>query len=118
MLGGGAAAAGYYLERAAGCRADYYLDRAESAGRWVRAGLDATIRAPKGVPVLYGLAGPEVAAEVRAGHEAAVEVALDYLARHAGHGLRGHQGDGRRAARIGTDGLVAAAFTHRSSRAN
>ena len=41
-----------------------------------------------------------------------------YLQRHAGHALRGHQGDGQRAARIGTDGLVVAAFEHRTSRAD
>src|SRR5947208_6644511 len=31
----GSAAAEYYLDRDAGCEADYYLDRAEDAGQWI-----------------------------------------------------------------------------------
>jgi conjugative relaxase-like TrwC/TraI family protein len=81
-----------------------------------RSGLDVVVSPPKSVSVLFALAGPAVSAAVVAAHEHAVTEALDYLERHAGHGLRGHQGDGKRASRIGTDGLVAAAFTHRTSR--
>ena len=55
--------------------------------------------------------------QVRAGHQAAVAEALAYLESVAGHGLRGHQGDGQRADRIGTDGWIVAAFEHRTSRA-
>jgi hypothetical protein len=40
------------------------------------------------------------------------------LERWAGHGLRGHQGDGQRAAEIGTDGLIVAGFEHLTSRAD
>ncbi|HEX5535541.1 MAG TPA: MobF family relaxase [Actinomycetales bacterium] len=83
-----------------------------------RAGIDVTMSAPKSVSVLYGLGSPAVAGQARAAHDAAVAEALRYLSREAGHGLRGHQGDGRRAARIGTDGLIAAGFTHRTSRAD
>jgi len=43
--------------------------------------------------------------------------ALGYLQDRAGHGLRGHHGDGQRAARIDTDGWIVAAFEHRTSRA-
>jgi conjugative relaxase-like TrwC/TraI family protein len=83
-----------------------------------RCGIDLVVSAPKSVSVLYALADPSAAAAaVVAAHEAAVEEALGYLERHAGHGVRGHQGGGQRAARIETDGLVAAAFTHRTSRA-
>lgn len=82
-----------------------------------RSGLDLTVSAPKSVSVLYGLAEPAVAAAVLRAHERAVDEAVGYLERHASHGLRGHQGGQSRAAHITTDGLVAAAFTHRASRA-
>jgi conjugative relaxase-like TrwC/TraI family protein len=79
-------------------------------------GLDLTFSAPKSVSVLYGLGSDEVAAQVRAGHEAAVAAALGYLERTAGHALRGHQGDGATARRVPTQGFIAAAFGHRSNR--
>src|SRR5947209_6832466 len=37
----GSAAAEYYLDRDAGCEADYYLDRAEESGRWIGRGAAA-----------------------------------------------------------------------------
>ncbi|MDQ1746966.1 MAG: hypothetical protein QOD07_1229 [Frankiaceae bacterium] len=83
-----------------------------------RCGLDVVVSAPKSVSVLYGLGTPAVAATVLTAHERAVREALDYLGRHTAHGLRGHQGDGQRCARIGSEGFVGAAFTHRSSRAD
>lgn len=83
-----------------------------------RAGLDLTISPPKSVSVLYGVGSAETAAQVRAAHEAAVEQALAYLERYAAHGMRGHQGDGQRTERVPTDGLVAVAFEHRTSRAD
>jgi conjugative relaxase-like TrwC/TraI family protein len=82
-----------------------------------KAGADAVISAPKSVSVVFGLGSPEVAAQVRAGHQAAVTEALAYLESVAGHGLRGHQGDGQRAERISTGGWIVAAFEHRTSRA-
>jgi conjugative relaxase-like TrwC/TraI family protein len=82
-----------------------------------KAGADVTISAPKSVSVALGLGSPEVAAAVRAGHQAAVGEALAYLESVAGHGLRGHQGDGQRAERISTGGWIVAAFEHRTSRA-
>jgi conjugative relaxase-like TrwC/TraI family protein len=83
-----------------------------------RSGLDVVVSAPKSVSVLFGLADPTVAAAVLAAHERAVGEALGYLDRHASHGLRGRQGDDSRATRIATDGLLAAAFTHHTSRAD
>jgi TrwC relaxase len=82
-----------------------------------RAGIDVTVSAPKSVSILYGLGPPEVAAAVRQAHQTAVGEALGYLESVAGHGLRGHHGDGRRATRIGTGGWIVAAFEHRTSRA-
>ncbi len=73
-----------------------------------RSGLDVVVSAPKSVSVLFGLADPQVAATVLAAHDRAVDEALGYLDRHAGHGLRGHQGGDQRAARVDTEGLVTA----------
>jgi TrwC relaxase len=41
MLGGGRDAAAYYLDRGAGCEADYYLEPEESAGWWCGHGVEA-----------------------------------------------------------------------------
>lgn len=82
-----------------------------------RAGLDVTASAPKSVSVLYGLADPQVAAAVKAAHQLAVGEVVGYLQRHAATAVRGHHGNGTRAARVGTDGLIVAAFDHRTSRA-
>jgi len=43
---------------------------------------------------------------------------MDYLELFVARSAQGHHGDGRSAPRVGTDGLVAAAFEHRSSRAD
>lgn len=75
-------------------------------------GFDLTFRAPKSVSVLYGLGTPEVARTVTTAHEAAVDAALDYLERHAVWSRRGHNG----LTQIRADGLIAAAFRHRTSR--
>lgn len=53
-------------------------------------GYDATFCAPKSVSVLYGLAPPAVAAEVRAAHGAAVRAALAVYEDVACRGRRGH----------------------------
>jgi hypothetical protein len=69
-------------------------------------------------PVTEGLGtGSPAVREVHDAHQAAVGQALAYLESVAGHGLRGHQGDGRRADRITTDGWIVAAFEHHTSRA-
>jgi len=98
-----------------------YATAVQHAGEKVdarRCGLDVVVSAPKSVSVLYGLADPDVARTVAAAHEHAVGEAMSYLQRHAAHGLRGHQGDGQRATQIGTDGFVAAGFTHHTSRSD
>jgi conjugative relaxase-like TrwC/TraI family protein len=99
---------------------DRYAAAVKFADRRVdvrRPGIDVTISAPKSVSVLFGLGGRKVAAAVRDAHQAAVVEALGYLESIAGHGLRGHQGDGQRATHIGTDGWIVAAFEHHTSRA-
>jgi len=98
---------------------DRYAVAARFAGKRVdarRPGIDVTISAPKSVSLLFGLGDAKTAAAVRDAHRAAVGEALAYLEAQAGHGLRGHQGDGQRAERIPTDGWIVAAFEHHTSR--
>jgi conjugative relaxase-like TrwC/TraI family protein len=100
---------------------DAYSPALERAGEQYddrNVGYDVCVSAPKSVSTLYAVAEPDVAAKVQEAHAKAVSSALGYLDREVAHGLRGHQGDGQRAARIGTDGFVAAAFGHRASREN
>ncbi len=77
------------------------------------AGFDLTFSAPKSVSLLYGLSERHVSATVRAVHADAVAQALDYLERRALCVRRGAGG----LRRIGAQGLVGAAFVHRTSRA-
>jgi len=76
-------------------------------------GFDLTFSAPKGVSLLFALAEPAVAREVRRAHDAAVVAALGYLEREAGEVRRGRDG----VTRLAGGGFVAAAFRHRTSRA-
>ena len=77
------------------------------------AGFDLTFSAPKSVSVLFGVAEERVVAAVREAHDEAVRQALGYLEREATFTRRGKAG--RRFER--GDGLVAALFRHRTSRA-
>jgi len=129
---GAGEAPGYWLGRAAGqlglagevseeglhrMLSGAHPHTAERLGRPPRdnrvAAFDLTFRAPKSVSLLYGLGGFEVAGQVRAAHERAIAEALDYLERHAALVSRGHA----RARQEHADGLVAAAYQHRTSRA-
>jgi len=82
-----------------------------------RSGLDLTFSAPKSVSTLFALASPELAAEVRAAHRSAVEQTVVYLEGLCARAMRGHNADGR-PPRIATDGWLAAAFEHVTSRAD
>jgi conjugative relaxase-like TrwC/TraI family protein len=77
------------------------------------AGYALSFAPPKSVSVLWGLADGAVSAEVRRSHDAAVEVALEFLQEHAAFTRRGRGG----VVQADTDGYLAAAFTHRTSRA-
>jgi conjugative relaxase-like TrwC/TraI family protein len=77
------------------------------------AGFDLTFRAPKSVSVLWAIGPADVVGELRAGHEAAVTEALGYLEREACRARRGAGG----AIQVRGRGFVAAAFSHRTSRA-
>ncbi len=86
---------------------DRYARALKFAGSKVdvrRPGVDVTVSAPKSVSILFALGDPDVTATVRAAHQAPVGETLAYLESVAGHGLRGHQGNGKRAARIPTHG--------------
>ena len=75
-------------------------------------GFDLTFSAPKRVSVLWALGTPELATAAMSAHRAAVRAGLAYLDSHAGLSRRGTDGtEGI------TDGLVAALFNHRTSRA-
>ncbi|HEY5134406.1 MAG TPA: MobF family relaxase [Candidatus Nanopelagicales bacterium] len=82
-----------------------------------RAGVDLTFSAPKSVSLLFAFGDSTQITAVRDAHETAISEALAYLDRVAGHGLRGHHGDGQSARHIATDGLLGVAFEHRTSRA-
>jgi conjugative relaxase-like TrwC/TraI family protein len=77
-------------------------------------GFDHTFRAPKSVSLLWALSDRVTAAEVTAAHDAAVDAAIGYLQRAAGFTRRGAGG----AETVAVDGFVAAAFRHRTSRAD
>lgn len=99
---------------------DAYTAALRHVGRRVdvrRPGLDVTVSAPKSVSFLYALADPAISSAARTAHEVALREVVAYLQRHAATAARGHQGGGRLAPRIGTEGLIVAAFEHRTSRA-
>jgi conjugative relaxase-like TrwC/TraI family protein len=75
-------------------------------------GFDLTFRAPKSVSVLFGLGEPRTARQVRDAHDHAVEAALEWAERHTVWSRRGHGGVDQ----VRGEGLIAAAFRHRTSR--
>ena len=76
-------------------------------------GFDVTFSAPKSVSVVFGVGQPEVRAAMQRAHDVAVAEGFGYLERQAAFGRRGTDG----VERIEGDGLIAAAFVHRTSRA-
>jgi conjugative relaxase-like TrwC/TraI family protein len=76
-------------------------------------GFDLTFSAPKSVSVVWALGGVTAATQVDAAHRAAVTAALAYLDEHAALSRTGTDG----VQQISTEGLVAALFDHRTSRA-
>ena len=76
-------------------------------------GFDLCFRAPKSVSVLAGLGDPDTVAAIHACHDRAVAAAIDYLERTATWTRRGHNGGEV----IRGNGLIGAAFRHRTSRA-
>ncbi len=83
------------------------------AGNRTIPGFDLTFSTPKTVSILFGLGERDVATIVRDAHEQALDAALAYLERHALWTRRGRNG----VEVVPGDGLVGAAFRHRTSRA-
>jgi conjugative relaxase-like TrwC/TraI family protein len=75
-------------------------------------GFDLTFSAPKSVTLLWALGDPDIAAAVVAAHDGAVADAFAVFEAEAVRARRGHAG----ATVIPGEGLVAAAFGHRTSR--
>jgi conjugative relaxase-like TrwC/TraI family protein len=76
-------------------------------------GFDLTFSAPKSVSLTWALGGPPVGAEVKEAHAEAVKAGLDYLQEVACLTRRGAGGSEF----VKGNGFLAAAYTHRSSRA-
>jgi conjugative relaxase-like TrwC/TraI family protein len=77
------------------------------------AGYDLTFSPVKSVSTLWAVADPPVAAAIERAHQAAVQDALTFIEKHALFTRTGPQG----IRQVNVRGLVAAAFTHRGSRA-
>jgi conjugative relaxase-like TrwC/TraI family protein len=77
------------------------------------AGYDLTFSPVKSVSTLWALAEPTVAAQIEKAHRAAVSDALSFIEQHALFSRTGANG----IRQVNVQGLVAAAFTHRDSRA-
>ncbi len=91
------------------------VERFEAVHRSTKArpGYDLTLRPPKSVSILWALGTEEQRRAVRQAHREAVDAVVDYYEAHAVYARRGSRDRGR----IETEGLVAAAFDHRTSRA-
>ena len=79
----------------------------------VVAGFGLTFSPPKTVSVLWGTADTDVSAAVLAAHERAVDSSLVFLHDHAAFTRMGAGG----VFQVDSEGFLAAAFTHRTSRA-
>jgi conjugative relaxase-like TrwC/TraI family protein len=77
------------------------------------AGFDLTFSPVKSVSTLWAVAEPAVAAAIERAHQAAVQDALAFIEQHALFTRTGPQG----IRQVNVQGMVAAAFTHRDSRA-
>jgi len=82
------------------------------AGREI-AGWDLTFRAPKSVSLLAGLGDPDTARVMKEAHDASVDAAFAYVEHVAARSRTGKNGVNQ----IEVNGLVAAGFRHRTSRA-
>ncbi|MDQ2852486.1 MAG: relaxase domain-containing protein, partial [Actinomycetota bacterium] len=77
------------------------------------AGFDLTFSPVKSVSTLWAIADPAIAARIERAHQHAVKDALVFLEQHALYTRQGTNG----VRQVDVIGLIAAAFTHRDSRA-
>ncbi|MGH8990926.1 MAG: MobF family relaxase [Acidimicrobiia bacterium] len=85
----------------------------DDSKRTVVTGYALSFSPPKSVSLVGAFGAREMAAEVRAAHDSAVRAALSFLEDHAAFSRTGRGG----LIQVDTEGFVAAAFTHRTSRA-
>lgn len=90
-----------------------YIARNTRAATTAVAGYDVTFSPVKSVSTLWAITPLEVATTIEEAHDAAVADALAFLEERAAFTRTGHDG----IAQVDTTGLIAAAFTHRDSRA-
>jgi conjugative relaxase-like TrwC/TraI family protein len=77
------------------------------------AGYDLTFSPVKSVSTLWAVADPHLASQIEEAHQSAVQDALNFIERHTLFTRQGRNG----VRQVNARGLVAAAFTHRDSRA-
>jgi conjugative relaxase-like TrwC/TraI family protein len=90
-----------------------FIARNTRAGTTAVAGYDLTFSPVKSVSALWAIAPRPVAERIETAHHAAVADVLDWLQDAAAFTRTGTNG----VAQVDTEGLIAAAFTHRDSRA-
>jgi conjugative relaxase-like TrwC/TraI family protein len=90
-----------------------FIARASKLGSKAVAGFDLTFSPVKSVSALWALASEPIAGQIEAAHHAAVADSIAWLERAATFTRLGRNG----VRQVDTRGLVAAAFTHRASRA-
>ncbi len=90
-----------------------FIARATRARTTAVAGYDLTFSPVKSISALWAIAPPEISEQIEAAHEAAVTDVLEWLQDHAAFTRTGTNG----VAQVDTEGLIAAVFTHRDSRA-
>ncbi len=79
------------------------------------AAFDVVLSTPKSVSLLHGLGDPAVSRRVEDAHRAAVEATVGYLEEEVARTRRRLGGE---VSTLGLEGVVAACFPHRTSRAN
>ncbi|MGH9153693.1 MAG: MobF family relaxase [Acidimicrobiales bacterium] len=91
------------------------VERYEAVHRAAKArpGYDLTLRPPKSVSLLWALGDADQRQSIRQAHREAVDAVVDYVEHHALYARRGKGDRGK----VETDGVAAAAFDHRTSRA-
>ncbi|WP_023985470.1 MULTISPECIES: MobF family relaxase [Mycobacteriaceae] len=90
-----------------------FVARATRARTTAVAGYDLTFSPVKSISALWAIAPREIAEQIEAAHEAAVADVLEWLQDNAAFTRTGTNG----VAQVDTEGLIAAVFTHRDSRA-
>ncbi|MFI8977167.1 MobF family relaxase [Nocardia asteroides] len=90
-----------------------WIERAHRPARAAVAGWDLTFSPVKSVSALWALAPAAIAEQIEAAHHRAVAETIEFVERHALHTRVGRNGVNR----VRADGLIAARFDHRQSRA-